>query len=77
MAVDLSREVAAFEAQQENLRDSYGDQWALFWEGDFKGAFQSYDKAMSFALTTLGDVDFLLRRIVERPVTIPMLLADR
>lgn len=77
MAVDLSREIAAFEAQQEDLRNSYGDQWAVFFDGAFRGAFRSYDKAISFALKTFGDSDFLLRRIVERPVTIPMLLADR
>lgn len=75
--VDLSRDVAAFEAQQEDLRNSYGDQWVVFFEGAFSGAFRSYDKAITFAIQKFGDADFLLRRIVERPVTIPMLLADR
>ncbi len=75
--VDLSKNIAAFDEQKEALRSSHGDKWALFFDGAFEGAFTSYDRAMSFALNKFGDTDFLLRRIVERPVTIPMLLADR
>ena len=76
-AADLEKDIAAYDARRMELQKSYGDQWVVFFEGAFKGAYRTYDQAINFALAEFGDADFLVRRIVERPVTIPMLVVDK
>jgi hypothetical protein len=73
---DLSRELAAYETELADLQARHGDQWVVFYNGSFRGAFPTYDGALKFGLNNFGDVDFLVRRLNERPVSIPMLIVQ-
>lgn len=69
----LERDLDAYESQLGELKAKYGDKWVIFKGGKFQGAFATYDQAVTHGLSKLGDVDFLLRQIEDRPVNIPML----
>jgi hypothetical protein len=73
MNTELEKDIHAYEAQRGELEARFGDQWVIFKGGEFKGAFHTYDSAVTFGLSKFGDTDFLLRQIEDRPVNIPML----
>ena len=60
---DLKVNIDAFEAQREVLEKYYMGKHALFHEGDFAGAFDTFHNAAKDAVRRFGNDTFLIRQV--------------
>ena len=50
----LDREIAAFEARIDEMKEHHLDKWVVFHDGEFVGAFGTFDNAASAAVQRFG-----------------------
>lgn len=74
--MDMSETIAAFHAQRSRLLQQHGPSWVVFVGADFKGAFDSFDAAASFALDKCGDAQFLIRHTEEHVPHVPLVVVE-
>jgi hypothetical protein len=74
--LDLSRDIAAFQAEKARLFRTYGAQWVVFADAQFQAAFNEFAEAARFALAKFHDQPFLIRRADDRRAAIPMLIVE-
>lgn len=72
--LNLSKEIAAFLAQQPNLATKYPNQWVVFVGESFKGHFAEFSEASTFAVKNFGAHPFLIRRTDDPQPEIPMMV---
>lgn len=74
---DLSTEIAAFLRERARLAREYGPSWVVFVGADFKGAFEDFADAATFATSQFGDTPFLIRNTFETEPQFPFLAAEK
>jgi hypothetical protein len=74
--LDMSEAISAFHEQRPRLLQEHGPSWVVFVGADFKGSFKEFDDAASFALTTLGDTQFLIRHTEEHIPHVPLVVVE-
>ena len=75
---DLKVNIDAFEAQRETLEKHYMGKHALFHEGEFVGAFDTFHNAAEDAVRRFGNDTFLIRQVgAPNEMPIPASLAYR
>ena len=73
---DMSEAIAAYHAQRARLVQQYGPSWVVFVGPEFKGSFNQFDEAASFALAKLGDTEFLIRHTEEHVPHVPLVVVE-
>lgn len=76
MAIDLSREISAYEQDLPKLSDRFGDQhrWVVYLDAELRADFASFDAAFDFAMQEFPDRDFLIRDVQPEKLELPFLL---
>ncbi len=59
----LDREIAAFEAQEAELRAKYLGKFVIFCGAQLAGAYDTFDAAFGFASANFGDTPYLIRQV--------------
>jgi hypothetical protein len=67
----LETEIAAFEAQREELEKHYTGKFVVFHGDEFIGAFDTLNNAAAEAVRRFGRGPYLIRQIGAPPVTLP------
>jgi len=67
----LETEIAAFEAQREELEKHYTGKFVVFHDDEFIGAFDTLNNAAAEAVRRFGRGPYLIRQIGAPPVTLP------
>lgn len=70
MAV-LGIDIAAFEKMRSDLEAHHANQWVVFHDGLFVGAFADFEDAASTAVDRFGHGPYLIRQIGAAPVQLP------
>jgi hypothetical protein len=63
----LEKDLAAFEEKREELQQQHPGKFAVFFEGQFRGAFESSLEAHTKGYETAGLKPFLVRQITPVP----------
>lgn len=76
MAIDLSREISAYEKDLPMLTHRFGDghRWVVYLEAKLRADFASFDAAFDFAMKEFPDRDFLIRDVQPEALELPFLL---
>lgn len=59
----LEREIAAFEAQRQDLEQHHMGKFVVFKDGTLMGAYDSMDAAAAFAVKKFGRGPYLIRQV--------------
>ena len=68
---ELDVEIAAYEAQHEELETHHLHKWVLFHEEEFCGAFDDFNAAASEAVRRFGRGPYLIRQVGAHPPVLP------
>ncbi len=74
--IDLTDEIAAFEAQRAHLRQVLGSKWIVMVDDQCAGAFAEFDEAAQFALESFRDRGFLIRHVDAEEPQIPLVVVE-
>lgn len=74
--LDMSEAISAFHEQRPRLLQEHGPSWVVFVGPELKGSFKEFDEAATFALTTLADVQFLIRHTEEHIPHVPLVVVE-
>ncbi len=72
MAIELDRQIAAYEGMQEKLESEHFAKWVVFHDEQFIGAYQEIDDAAREAHRRFGDDPYLIRQVGAPPITVPV-----
>ena len=67
----LSENIAAYEKMQNLLETDQMGKWVVFYDGEFKGAFASFQDAAEFSVPRWGRGPYLIRRVGRAVFTLP------
>ena len=68
---NVREDIAAYEDMQSNLEASFIGKWALVYDRELIGTFDSFDEAAKKAVSKFGKGPYLIRRIGSSTVTLP------
>jgi hypothetical protein len=71
MAAPLENEIAAFEANKQQLEQEHMGEWVLIHESTIVGFFSDLDSAASEAVAKFGHGPYLIRQIGAQPMVMP------
>lgn len=69
--LNVRADIVAYEAIQEELEASHLGRWALVYNCELIGIFDSFEAAAQEAVTRFGKGPYLIRRIGSASVTLP------
>jgi len=69
---DLRDEIEAFQRMQRQLEADHMDRWVLVHDGQFIGAFETFELAANDAVRKFGSGPFLIRQVGAPPATLPI-----
>ena len=64
----LSKQIEAYEEMREELEAQHFRKWVVFHDGQFEGAYSSFDEAADDACRKFGREPFLIRQVAAPPV---------
>jgi hypothetical protein len=67
----IDRDIAAYEQVRSDLEKDHNGKWAVFYEGEQVGLFESFDAAAVEAVARFGRGPYLIRQIGASPMTMP------
>lgn len=67
----IVQEIAAYDAQRNQLEASYTGKWVIFYGGRFIGVYDSFDDAATDAVVRFGRGPYLIRQVGAQEVTLP------
>ncbi len=70
----LQRDIAAFEAQRADLFKHHAGKFVVFFEGQFRGAYDTFQNAANEAVEKFGKGPYLIRQVTDegKVVTMPI-----
>ena len=76
MAVDLTREIEAYERDLPTLNNRFGGKhrWVVYLDTKLRADFASFDAAFDFAMKEFPESDFLIRDVQPERLELPFLL---
>lgn len=72
----LETEIKTYEGLLATLRREHGAVWAVVSGDQLKATFKEFEQAATYAVNTLGDVDYLIRHTHEHRAHIPFIAVD-
>ena len=66
--LELSRQIAAYEGMQSDLETDHFGKWALFYDEEFVGTYDTDREAVGTAIEKFGRGPYLIRQIGVKPV---------
>ena len=72
MAIELDRQMAAYDGMQEQLEAEHFAKWVVFHDERFVGAYQEVDDAAREAHRLFGQDPYLIRQVGAPPITVPV-----
>lgn len=73
----LSKEIEAYENLRSELEMDHFGAWVVFHDGRLIGKFPSIEAAVENAIQQFGRDPYLIRRIGQAPLTLPVSLKSR
>ena len=70
MAV-LKQDIAAFDRMRPELERNHHDQWVVFHDGAFFGAYADFETAASEAVDAFDAGPYLIRQVGAPPIQLP------
>ena len=67
----MSQNIAAYEKVRGALETDHWGEFAVFYDGEMKGAFQEFPEAMAFAAEQWGRGPYLIRQVGRPPLVMP------
>ena len=67
---DLTKEIKAYELQQENLEAQHTGRWVLFYQEKLINVYDSFEVAAEDAVRKFGFGPYLIRRVGAPPITL-------
>lgn len=74
--LDLFLNIAAVQAEKARLFRKHGRLWLVFSDAQFQAAYQDFQDAARFAIKSLGDWPFRIRRADESHAAMSVMIAD-
>ena len=67
----LDRQIAAYDAQREQLERDYHGRWVVFHDESLVGDYVSYEDAITTAMRKFGRGPYLIRQVGAPPLRLP------
>lgn len=64
----LRKQIEAYEEMREELEAQHFRKWVVFHDGQFEGAYPSFDEAADDACRKFGREPFLVRQVAAPPI---------
>lgn len=64
----LRKQIEAYEEMREELEAQHFREWVVFHDGQFEGAYHSFEEAVDDAYLKFGRNTFLVRQVAAPPV---------
>ncbi len=70
-AKSLDQDIQAYDAAKLELEKQYLGQFVVYYDGEFIGAYDSFNTAAADAVRQFGRGPYLIRQVGAKPATLP------